>query len=79
MLGDTELGGGGNEPKNKNEKEERTHGHEKQCGDFQGYGRTGKVEEGIGRISGNGGFTWVVNTQYSVQMICNRIVHLKTV
>ena len=48
----TALGVGDMEGLSKQEKKERTHGHGQQAGDCWG-----EVEEGIGRITGNGKYT----------------------
>lgn len=38
-----------------------------------------EVEDGVGRLSGDGRRLRVANTQDTEQMICSRIVHLKLV
>ena len=44
-----------------------------------GKGGWGEVEEGIWGINGDGRRLGVVNTQYNIQMMYYRIVHVKMI
>ena len=56
-----------------------TPGHRGQYSDCRREGDGRKVEEGERDISGDGRRLDLVNTQYNIQMMCHRIVHLKPI